>query len=122
MSYRPLLDRTTDHAVNFLQSLESRPVSPSATTAELRAALGKALPESGMAPEQVVDELVRDVAGGLLASSSGRFFGWVIGGTHPAALAADWLTSAWDQNAAAYACSPAGVLVPGRWSMNWSAM
>ena len=66
-------------------------------TAELRAALARPLSESGVEPEQVIDELVHDVAGGLLATPSGRFFGWVIGGTLPAALAADWLASAWDQ-------------------------
>jgi glutamate/tyrosine decarboxylase-like PLP-dependent enzyme len=51
------------------------------------------------------------VEGGLTGSAGGRFFGWVIGGAVPAAVAADWLTAAWDQNAAVYATSPAASVV-----------
>ena len=64
-----------------------------------------------MSPEQVIDDLVRDAEGGILGSTNGRFFGWVIGGTLPAALAADWLTSAWDQNAASNVTAPAEAIV-----------
>lgn len=118
MTETSLLRRTADHALGYLESLDSRAISPTATPAELRAALGGGLPEAGVSPEKVIDDLVRDVAGGLLGSASGRFFGWVIGGTLPAALAADWLTSAWDQNAAIYACGPAEAIVEevcGQW-------
>ena len=71
-----------------------------------------------MTPEQVVAELVHDVEGGILGSAGGRFFGWVVGGSLPAALAADWLTAAWDQNAAMYTCAPAAAIaeeVAGVW-------
>lgn len=64
-----------------------------------------------MAPEKVIDELVRDINEGILRSNSGRFFSWVIGGTLPVALAADWLTSAWDQNAASNLTAPAEAVV-----------
>jgi glutamate/tyrosine decarboxylase-like PLP-dependent enzyme len=64
-----------------------------------------------MDPKDVIEELVRDTEGGLIGSSSGRFFGWVIGGTLPTALAADWLTSAWDQNAASNLTAPAEAVV-----------
>jgi len=73
----------------------------------------------GQDVEQVIDELVRDAEGGILASSSGRFFGWVIGGTLPVALAADWLTSAWDQSAASNLTAPAESVVEevaGSWA------
>ena len=56
--------------------------------------------------------------GGIIDSAGGRFFGWVIGGSLPAALAADWMTSTWDQNAGLYACAPAAAVVEetaGRW-------
>jgi glutamate/tyrosine decarboxylase-like PLP-dependent enzyme len=118
MSEVSLLNRTTEHALSYLESLDDRAVCATATVAELRAALSKPLSETGVETEQVIDELVHDVAGGLLASPSGRFFGWVIGGTLPAALAADWLTSAWDQNAAICACGPAAAVVEeicGEW-------
>jgi aromatic-L-amino-acid decarboxylase len=69
-------------------------------------------------PVRVIDDLVRDAEGGIIGSTGGRFFGWVIGRTLPAALAADWLTSAWDQNAAIHACGAAEAViaeVAGRW-------
>jgi glutamate/tyrosine decarboxylase-like PLP-dependent enzyme len=108
---RELLQRTADYAAEFLDSLPTRRVAPVASLEALRAALGGPLPEVGLAPERVVDALVQGVEPGLLASGGGRFFGWVIGGTLPAALAADWLTSAWDQNAAIVATSPAAAVV-----------
>jgi glutamate/tyrosine decarboxylase-like PLP-dependent enzyme len=71
----------------------------------------KDFPQEGRDPVQVIDSLVAAADGGILGSPSGRFFAWVIGGTLPSALAADWLTSAWNQNAAHYACSPAASVV-----------
>jgi glutamate/tyrosine decarboxylase-like PLP-dependent enzyme len=62
--------------------------------------------EEGANPVDVVDELVRRVEPGLMVMPSGRFFGWVIGGTLPAALGADWLVSAWDQNTAMRFATP----------------
>ena len=76
------------------------------------------LSEGGTDAVQVIDEMVAGVEGGIIGSAGGRFFGWVIGGSLPAALAADWMTSAWDQNAGLYACSPAAAVVEetaGRW-------
>jgi glutamate/tyrosine decarboxylase-like PLP-dependent enzyme len=82
-----------------------------AAIGELRQRLGGPLPENGMPAEAVIDELVRDTEGGILGSGSGRFFGWVIGGALPVAVAADWLTSAWDQNAASNATAPAEAVI-----------
>jgi glutamate/tyrosine decarboxylase-like PLP-dependent enzyme len=106
-----VLDRAAAHAAAFLASLPSRPIAATASLADLQRRLGKPLPEAAMPAEAVIDELVRDTEGGLMGSASGRFFGWVIGGTLPAALAADWLTSAWDQNAASNLTAPAEAVV-----------
>jgi len=77
----------------------------------LRRRLARPLSETGFPDEQVIDELVWDTDGGIMGSTSGRFFGWVIGGTLPVALAADWLTSTWDQNAASNLTAPAEAVV-----------
>src|SRR5215475_5985823 len=106
-----VLQTAADHAVGYLESLRTRPVGTTATVAELRRRLVRPLPRTGMPAEAVIDELVRDTDGGILASGSGRFFGWVIGGALPAALAADWLASAWDQNAASNVSAPAEAVV-----------
>jgi glutamate/tyrosine decarboxylase-like PLP-dependent enzyme len=105
------LETAVRHAVAHLQSLDSKSVAATADVATLRSQLAKPLNEEGIPANQVVDELARDVEGGLLGTAGGRFFGWVIGGVLPAALAADWMTSAWQQNAALYACSPAAAVV-----------
>ena len=70
-------------------------------------ALGTELPDGPTDPAEVLDLLVEACDPGLTAMPSGRFFGMVIGGTHPAALAADWLVSAWDQNASLRRLTPA---------------
>ena len=104
------LERAITHATEFLSGLDERSVAPTVTLDELRSRLGSALAEAGIDPCQVIDDLVADTAGGHLGSVSGRFFAWVIGGSLPSALAADWLTSAWDQNAGTYACGPAAAV------------
>jgi glutamate/tyrosine decarboxylase-like PLP-dependent enzyme len=74
---------------------------------DLVRAFGGPLPASGMPAEDVVNLLAQGAEPGLMAMPSGRFFGWVIGGTLPAALASDWLVSAWDQNAGLRYATPA---------------
>jgi glutamate/tyrosine decarboxylase-like PLP-dependent enzyme len=116
--FSPTLEGTLRHALAYLGNLDHAPVAAAADLATLRGQLAKPLGANGLPPEQVIDELVRDVAGGIVGSAGGRFFGWVIGGTVPAALGADWLTSTWDQNASVYACSPAAAVVEevaGEW-------
>ena len=108
---RDHLGLTASIAGDFLGSLDSRPVFPDASVDELRAALGGALPEGPIDPAQVVRELAEAADPGLVAIPGGRYFGFVIGGAVPAALAADWLTSAWDQNAGLYVGGPAASVV-----------
>ncbi len=116
--YSPLLDRTLELALEYLDRLPDGPVGATSTLAELRERLDRPLPREGREPSAVIEQLVADVSGGLAGSAGGRFFGWVIGGSVPAALAADWLTSTWDQNAGMYAVAPAAAVVEevcGRW-------
>lgn len=100
------LDTAHRHARSWLSSLADRPVPPRAGVDELVAALGTELPAGPAPAEEVVEHLAIVADAGLTAMPSGRFFGFVIGGTHPAALAADWLVSAWDQNAGLRSVTP----------------
>jgi glutamate/tyrosine decarboxylase-like PLP-dependent enzyme len=106
-----LLTDTARHAAAYLASLETRPVGMEATVEELREALGGPLPEGPLEPERVVSELVDAAGPGVVASAGGRYFGFVVGGTLPVALAADWLTSTWDQNSGLYVLGGASSVV-----------
>ena len=108
---RAALERATHHSLAFLSALDSAPVRATATLAELRGRITHPLPAEGKDPAAVVDELAASVEGGILGTAGGRFYGWVIGAGLPAAVAADWLTSVWDQNAGLYACGPAAAVV-----------
>jgi glutamate/tyrosine decarboxylase-like PLP-dependent enzyme len=100
-----------DHAAAYLESLSSGAVAPSVAREALRSRLERPLTDDGVSPDRVIAELVGDVEGGIMGSGGGRFFGWVIGGSVESALAADWLASAWDQNAVTYQSGPAAALV-----------
>ena len=109
--FHQLLHSTSQKAVSYLENLDCASVAATVDLQTLRGRLAKELPQQGLPPAQVIDELIADVEGGILGSAGGRFFGWVIGGSLPAALAADWLTATWDQNAALYSCGPAAAVV-----------
>ena len=117
----PALERAHHHAARWLDGLDTRSVLATTTLEELRARLGVPLTDCGVDPVRVIDDLAAATEGGLNGSPSGRFFAWVIGGTLPAALGADWLTSAWDQNAGLYATAPAAAIaeeVAGAWLLD----
>ena len=107
----PVLARAHDVAQNFLAALPERPVDPRPVLAALRDALGGPLPERGGDPCSVIDALAAAAEPGLIATAGPRYFGFVIGGSLPAAVAADWLTSVWDQNAGVFATAPAASVV-----------
>jgi glutamate/tyrosine decarboxylase-like PLP-dependent enzyme len=98
-------------ARGWLESLPDRPVRPEADARAMLAAFDEPLPEEGLDPAAVVRELAERAEPGLMASGSGRFHGWVIGGALPAAIAADWLVSAWDQNSAMSEPFPATTMI-----------
>jgi glutamate/tyrosine decarboxylase-like PLP-dependent enzyme len=106
------------HALAHLDGLDERGVDATATLEGLRRRIDVPLSQHGSDPALVVEDLAAAVEGGIIGSAGPRFFGFVIGGSLPAALAADWLTSAWDQNAGLYACGPAAAVVEevaGEW-------
>jgi glutamate/tyrosine decarboxylase-like PLP-dependent enzyme len=110
-SLRYLLNRTLDHAVDYRNAEPNAPVAGPASYDDLFSRLNLPLTDDGTDAAIVIDDLVRGVDGGLHSTTGGRFYGWVIGGTLPSALAADWLTSAWDQNSGAFAVAPAAQVV-----------
>ena len=107
-----LISRTSSIATDYLASLATRPVGRPVDLAALRTAMGGGgpLPEHPTDPLTVVEDLAAAADPGLVASAGGRYFGFVVGGSLPAALGADWLTSAWDQNGGLYALSPAAAV------------
>ncbi len=116
-----LMQRTAAHAQKYLDALRSRPVRERATQAELLTMMGGALPEQGEDPVATIDRLAAAGEVGTVACSGPRYFGFVIGGSVPAAQAADWLTTAWDQNAGLYVISPVNSVaedVAGAWLLD----
>ncbi|HEY0215032.1 MAG TPA: pyridoxal-dependent decarboxylase [Cellulomonas sp.] len=115
------LDRANAHARAWSAVAPDRLIPPRLTPAQAAASVDAPLPGGPTAADAVVDELAALAEPGLMTFGSGRFFGWVVGGTHPAALAADWLVSAWDQNVGMRAMSPGPAAleeVAGRWLLD----
>ncbi len=104
-----LLGWVTEYAERYRDSLDERRVAPRADSSTIARALAELgpLPEQGRSALECIRELVELAEPGITAMSGPRFAGWVVGGTLPAALAADWLTSTWDQNAGVGEGAPA---------------
>jgi glutamate/tyrosine decarboxylase-like PLP-dependent enzyme len=116
--YESVLEVAGRRARSYLAELPDRPVREEAGVDELRTALDRKLPDEGEDPAKVVNELAEAAEPGLIALGNPRYFGFVIGGTLPAAMGADWLTGAWDQIASLYVCGPSASVaeeVSGRW-------
>jgi glutamate/tyrosine decarboxylase-like PLP-dependent enzyme len=105
-SMRELLETTARLAASYRESLPERAVRALRTPQELQSALRVPLTESGESADEVIEALAELGTLGTTASAGPRYFGFVVGGSTPAALAADWLVSAWDQNGGLHALSP----------------
>ena len=119
--HRRLFQRAADHASAFRDRLADRAPRPAISAAALHARFDGPTPEVGQDPLAVLDALESAAEPGLTAAAGPRFFGWVIGASDPLGVAADMLTSAWGQNAGAYACSPAAAMaekVAARWLLD----
>ena len=101
-----ILQQAAQSAVAYLEALDRRSVAPSAEAVSAMRALRTSLPESETAPAEVIRLLGEFGGPATMAISGGRFFGFVIGGCLPAAMAASWLVDTWDQNAGLWTATP----------------
>ena len=106
-----VLRAATDSAAEYLESLPDRSVYLPTDPEVIRTIVGGPLPEGGCPPEDVVTALALDVSPFIAAHASGRYFGFVNGGLHPASYGAEMLVSTWDQNAALYTSAPGVAMV-----------
>jgi glutamate/tyrosine decarboxylase-like PLP-dependent enzyme len=110
------LQRAAGYGQRFRNA--SRPLHPSADASALRRLFDVGLPDAGREPVAVLEELIAAAEPGLVGNTDPRFFAWVMGSSHPAGVAADWLTSIWGQNAAIFQTSPAAAIaeeVTAKW-------
>jgi glutamate/tyrosine decarboxylase-like PLP-dependent enzyme len=103
---RQLLTHAAGHATRYLEHLDARGVAPCEEAVARLAELYEPLPGAPTPPETVLDLLDRLGSPATVATAGGRFFGFVIGGSLPATLAANWLAAAWDQNCGIFVASP----------------
>ena len=103
--------RASKAALEFRNRNEALLQRPAKSYSEMKQIFAEPLPEQGEAGERVVLELAQKAEQGLQMATGPRFFGWVIGGSHPVGVAADWLTSAWGQNTGNHVAAPAASAV-----------
>lgn len=106
-----VLETAFRHAATYRENLAQRRITPDIDYASMRDRFAEALPEAGKPGSEVIDELVALGDAGLMQTAHPRFFGWVMGGSAPVAIAADWLASAWGQNAAMHSVTPTAAAV-----------
>jgi glutamate/tyrosine decarboxylase-like PLP-dependent enzyme len=119
--HRTLFARAAEHAARFREEVSTRPPRPTVEAATLQAAFDGPTPETGEDSVAVLEALVAAAEPGIAGSAGPRFFGWVIGASHPVGVAADILTAAWGQNAGNYAAAPAAAMaekVASRWLLD----
>ncbi|MEP0883723.1 hypothetical protein NDI49_19400 [Trichocoleus sp. ST-U3] len=109
---RELLETTAQFAIRYLESLDARNVAPTAEAIANLIQFDEPLPNEPVEPELVLQQLDEIGSPASMAQAGSRFFGFVTGGSLPAALAANWLAAAWDQNCGLYRITPATMLFP----------
>ena len=118
---RDLLLQVAERAGHYLEALEHRPVFPDAQAVARIDTLDQPLPNEGVSPELVLKELEEVLSPATVACAGPRYFGFVTGGSLPSALAANWLATAWDQNAFSRVSSPVGAgiePIASRWTLD----
>jgi glutamate/tyrosine decarboxylase-like PLP-dependent enzyme len=115
------MERAAREAVAYRRDVAAAETTPVATYAQMMAAFDAPLPEAAGDPDDIIESLVRLATPGVRASTGGRFFGWVIGNSHPTGVAADWLVAAWGQNVGNILAAPAASAieaVAARWLLD----
>jgi glutamate/tyrosine decarboxylase-like PLP-dependent enzyme len=105
--HEAMLRQAAERAMEFRRALDGRPQKPAKSFTEMRASFIEPLPEEGSDGRLVIEELATLAEPGLAAMTGPRFFGWVMGASHPIGVAADWLASAWGQNCGGHTVTPA---------------
>lgn len=105
------MQQAAEAAIAYRRHIATAATTPVASYADIFAAFDGPVPESGGEPQAILAELIERATPGIRAQTSPRFFGWVIGNSHPTGVAADWLAAAWGQNAANVSASPAASAV-----------
>lgn len=118
MDTRSLLQQTANRAADYLESLQTRVVRPDPTAVQNLSAFHHPLPERGIESAEIIRRLDELGSNATMGMAGPRFFGFVIGSALPAALAADWMTSAWDQNSVYLVNAPATVTLELQ-SLKW---
>jgi glutamate/tyrosine decarboxylase-like PLP-dependent enzyme len=118
---KSLFEKVATYATTFRTSVGDHPQHPVMTYEEALQAFEAPTPESGSPADLVLSDLVTRASPGLNAMTGPRFFGWVIGASHPVGVAADWLTSVWGQNAGNHMAAPAAAAaetMTARWLLD----
>jgi len=113
------LERAATYGRRFRDT--RRPLHPTADARELRRRFDIGLPDAGRDALAVLEDLIAASEPGLVGNTDPRFFAWVMGSSHPAGVAAEWLTSIWGQNAGIFQTAPAAAIaeeVTGKWLLD----